>query len=229
MYGANEEKVSETTTTPSVDPTMWSVSAQFESGPFFVAAAYEKHDEYGNTGNSVIGTTRSDDKAWKLGGAFTIAGSHTISAIFERLEWEKNLGAIGLPKTVTDPTTLANIAAGTANEAKLDTWFVGYTGKFGPHTVRASYGENRKLKIDGTTQDDTRARLWAVGYGFSLSKRTEVYALYTRIENDNNSRNDFGTNPFSNISTSAAAAAPAFTVANGSDPQGFGVGIKHTF
>ncbi|HVK56160.1 MAG TPA: porin [Burkholderiales bacterium] len=211
-YGANEEKNAAACAGIACDPQLLSLSLAYENGPIYVTAAYEKHDEYANTA-----TTKSDDTAWKVGGAFTFAGSHTVSAMWERLNFEGSVGTIGLPKTV-DPTstTAANILAGTANEAEMDTWFVSYLGKFGPHNLRASYGQNNELEIDGTEQTDTKARFWALGYGYAWTKRTELYALYVNIDNDTNSSNTFGVN------TLAGAGA-------GADPRGFGVGVKHTF
>jgi predicted porin len=61
----------------------------------------------------------------------------------------------------------------------------------------------------------TGASQWIVGYGYVLSKRTELYALYSRIRNDAAASYDFSTN--------------AIGTAAGADPTGFGAGIRHTF
>lgn len=223
-YGANEER-SATGAAISSNPRLWSVQAQFERGPVFVGAAYERHEDYANTA-----TVKTDDKAWMVGGGFTFAGAHTISAMFERIEYEGNLGSAGaLTGSPFFLTTIAGLpkafscatCVGSANEAELDTWYVSYLGRFGPNNVRVTYGQNQEIEIDGRSAPNTKARQWSVGYGYSLSKRTEVYALYTQIKNDSNSWNNFAINSSNALGLTGQS--------RGADPRGYGVGIKHTF
>lgn len=60
-------------------------------------------------------------------------------------------------------------------------YLVGVSAPFGPHSLRASYIRNdvRNVSNADTTQ-------MAVGYGYELSKRTNVYANYAHVSNDNN-------------------------------------------
>lgn len=207
-YGANEEK---TNVAPAANPKLYSLSASYENGPIYVTGAYEKHDEYANTL-----AAKSNDKGWKVGGGYTFLGAHTISLVYEDLKYEGSLAQLvttgGLPKATATTTAIVNNPNG---EAKLKTYFVSYLGKFGPHNVLVSYGQNRKLKVAGSDIDNTDARLYNIGYGYSLSKRTEVRAWYTKIDNKDASRNTFAVN--------------SLAVSNGQDPRGFAVGIKHTF
>jgi len=53
------------------------------------------------------------------------------------------------------------------------------------------YGQDRGLKVDGSEVPSSRAKTYAIGYSYSFSKRTDVYAYYTVISNDSNSNNDF--------------------------------------
>jgi predicted porin len=208
-YGANEEK---TAVAPASNPKLYSLSASYENGPIYVTAAYEKHDEYANTL-----TNKTDDKGWKVGGGYTFLGAHTIGLVYEELKYEGNLAQLvttgGLPKASVTTTAIVNNPNG---EAKLKTYFVSYLGKFGPHNVLVSYGQNRKLKVAGSEIDNTDARLYNIGYGYNLSKRTELRAWYTKIDNKDASRNTFAVNGLTGV-------------ANGQDPRGFAVGIKHTF
>jgi predicted porin len=68
---------------------------------------------------------------------------------------------------------------------------------------------------------DTGAKLYEVGYEHSLSKRTSVRATYARIDNKNNANYDFGIGAVGNTTVGAVAA--------GSNPQVFGLGLRHSF
>ena len=187
-YSANEEK----TTTAS--PSLWSASAAYENGPIYVTTAYERHNQYDGSD--------SKDKAWKLGGAYTIAGL-TLSAIYEDTRYEKGL---------VDP-----------DKVEVKSYFLGASYAMGAHTIRASYGANNKVKVNGVDENDAKAKNYSLGYGYNLSKRTQVYALYTKIDNKPNSANDFG-----HLGTPASLGS-AIGAADGADPTGYGVGFQHTF
>lgn len=57
---------------------------------------------------------------------------------------------------------------------------VGLTVPLGPHTLLASY-----IQKDDRTTHNQDANQIAIGYRYSMSKRTSVYAVYARIENKN--------------------------------------------
>lgn len=61
---------------------------------------------------------------------------------------------------------------------------------------------------------------WAVGYTYSLSKRTNVYAAYANMRNNN--RATFGIN-----SGSTNVTPP--TTALGADPKALSLGVRHSF
>ena len=215
-YSANEQKANATATTPSVDPKLWSLAGTYANGPLLLTATYEKHDEYANTGNSVIGTKTTSDKGSKLGAQYEFPTGTTVGVIYEQLKYTGNIGATGLPKNLTGPGGLTAAQVAGANEAKLEAYYVSVRQAFGPSTIRADFGADRGLKVDGTKISNSKAATFAIGYSYSFSKRTDFYALYTRLKNDDNSRNDFAVNGIGGV-------------ANGADPQGFGVGLRHAF
>lgn len=106
------------------------------------------------------------------------------------------------------------IAAASAgyNQTKgfgdIDTrdWMLGVSVPFGASTILASWIK----KDDRNANND--ADQWAIGYTYALSKRTNFYASYASISNDN---------------------AAAYTVGNatesGSGDKAFNVGIRHSF
>lgn len=96
----------------------------------------------------------------------------------------------------------------TKGFGEIDTrdWLVGVSVPFGASTILASFIK----KDDRDTNND--ADQWAIGYTYALSKRTNFYASYARISNDN---------------------AANFTVGNateaGTGDKAFNVGVRHTF
>ncbi|MDR3353238.1 MAG: porin [Zoogloeaceae bacterium] len=66
------------------------------------------------------------------------------------------------------------------NDLKLRSWLLGVTVPFGKHALLASYTQS-KLK---TNSGNAKARQWALGYTYTLSKRTNIYAAVADITND---------------------------------------------
>lgn len=197
-YGVNEEKG---TCAVACDPKLWSLSAAYEKGPLFLTAAYEQHNEYANTA-----TAQTQDKALKLAGSYAF-GDTTVSALAERLKYSGNLAATGLPKV---------FAVGTATDATLNALWLAVVHKIGPNTLRLALGKSQELKLNSGSAPGTDARYVALGYGYTFSKRTEAYAMFTKINNGSNSRNDFAVNGMGGVTA-------------GANPQGIAVGMIHTF
>ena len=75
--------------------------------------------------------------------------------------------------------------------------------------IRAAVNLAQKAKFNGTTVDDTAAKMFLVGYAYTLSKRTEFQVNYGKVDNKDNA---------------------SFNVSGaGNDADRFGVGIRHTF
>lgn len=207
-YGANEEKTS-TTAAPTADPKMWSGSLTYNNGPAYVAVAYERHDDYWVTGAgdlfgvSVVGVTDTKDRGWEIGGGYWITSELRLVAAFENLEYEGKFTGIG------------------TGRIDRDAWMLGGLYKSGPWSLGVNYVKAKEFDLNGTlgggSLNNTDARLWTLRGGYSLSKRTELFAHYANLKNESNNNYNFGTN------------AIAGGVAAGADPKGFGVGIKHTF
>ncbi|UZD54765.1 porin [Caldimonas aquatica] len=88
----------------------------------------------------------------------------------------------------------------------------------GMYTMGASeFHLNFGLAGDVGDLDDSGAKQFTLGYNYNLSKRTKLYAFYTRINNENN-----------------AAYAPArlqgnLSIGNGQNFSSFAVGVRHNF
>ena len=83
----------------------------------------------------------------------------------------------------------------------------------------------RDLKVNGSSADDTGAKLFEVGVEHSLSKRTMLKATYAMINNDKGAAYDFGINA-AGINT---GTLPGGANAVGGTVQGLSLGLRHTF
>lgn len=93
--------------------------------------------------------------------------------------------------------------AGTS--LKGSNYLVGVSAPFGAHTVMASYIQNKNKDVASADSD-----VYALGYTYSLSKRTNVYASYSHTSND------------ANVKLNGATA-------NGDSADKYSFGIRHQF
>jgi predicted porin len=94
-------------------------------------------------------------------------------------------------------------------QGSQDNWLLGLTAPLGLLELRASY---EAMDGDGTL-DGQKASLLGLGGVYSLSKRTALYATYSRIDNT-------GT---------AFTVASGTSLTRGNDSSGFEVGVRHSF
>lgn len=119
----------------------------------------------------------------------------------------------------TTKVALENLSVLTRlSDLTVRSWLLGATIPFGKHAVQASYSQS-KARLKNETQIlpfrfDDKSRQWALGYTYSLSKRTNLYAAYSDISNDEHRH----------ASTGDAANAWYTEYQNG-----FQFGVKHTF
>lgn len=102
-----------------------------------------------------------------------------------------------------------------ATDTKGRLWSLGVSVPFGAHTVLAQYTDADN-KTSGVKNGD--ASLWSIGYTYSMSKRTNLYANYSKLSNDRNVGFDINS-----------AISNGLNAANGSDPTSFMAGVRHTF
>lgn len=103
------------------------------------------------------------------------------------------------------------------NGADRDVWGVGAGYKMGNGQIKAQYYN----ADDEDTLANSGAKLFAVGYDYNLSKRTMAYVAYAKTKNDAAAR-------FSMSGGGGHGDNVAPTV-NGTDPDGFSIGMVHKF
>jgi predicted porin len=188
------------TTAGNVKGNAYSLAGTYAQGPMNLAAAYETHD-MGTAGTGTMGATgagvvNQKEKAYKL------AGSYTMDQITGVLVYEKTDDGFG---------------AGGANALGHRSWYVG--GKFavtGSDAVKLAYTNRNNL---GNTANSSAKQI-SLGYDHSMSKRTTVYALYTKLTNDSAAANALGI-----AGTTGAVAAQGLDA----DPSAFQIGLRHAF
>jgi len=217
-YSANEGK----SANPSgllnnvhLNPDTWSASVTYALGPLNLGAGYERHVDWfglnsltGNTGAPSGTNDSSTDQGIRLTAGYTF-GNTTLNVLWERLEYENDGG--------TGAT-----AATQLEEYERDLWYVSLLHKFGAVTFRAFYGHADEGECDlvgggSCNADETGADGFGIGASYSLSKRTDLYALFVRIDNDDLQNYSFGVNPL----------RPGTAV--GFENNGVALGIRHLF
>ena len=96
--------------------------------------------------------------------------------------------------------------------AKVTAWELGLTAPIGQGEIRAAYS---RYDVARSANDWNK---FAVGYGYNLSKRTQLYSTYARVSNKGAQNK-----AVSNNGLSAGTAAP------GGGSNGYEFGVRHAF
>lgn len=186
-YAAREER------TATTDPSLVSGLLTYENGPLYLAFGHEEHKDYFGAGTVDTGN--------KIGAAYSI-GNTRVRFVWERLKYE--------------PTASTSL--------RRDAWQLALTHNIGNGQLRASYVRAERSKgnaaagIGGIGKPGTAsgAQQVSLGYGYTLSKRTELWGAFTKIFNEQNASYNLSANPIPGMSA-------------GQSPAGVGVGITHKF
>ena len=109
---------------------------------------------------------------------------------------------------------------GLVTKLEREAWRLDAAYQLGAHTFGIQFGQGKEIKGDaiGSTfnGDGTGTDVWIFGYAYSLSKRSSIFAYYTQVDNETNSRSSGIV--FGGIGPNA-----------GGDPRYMGVGLRHLF
>jgi predicted porin len=178
----------------------WSVMGMYDQGPFFASLAYEKFSGGAEASSKIVDKSKDNEMdAWKVGLGYKF-GNSKISGVYESIEHDSN--------TVAGKTM------------SRDAFWGAFSHKFGANEVKLAYGKADDSDVNGT---DDGADNWSIGIDHNFSKRTKVYAIYTKMDNDANGQyslytadNNGGTSGF-------------YKTENGKDPSAFSLGVIHKF
>lgn len=141
----------------------------------------------------------------------TVAAGAKESATRLGFGFSQDMFSVGV---VYEKTT-DNLDVAQANLNGHSAFYVGGKYNIGNGAVKLAYGKAGQL---GTTVDSGASQV-SVGYDHGLSKRTKVYALYTRLTNGK------GINYGFSQSSGAASTTSGF----GTSPSVLSLGVKHSF
>lgn len=208
---------------------------------FSVAGAYTSGEDKGTDADKIAGTY-SDTKAWDLGATYNngpiLAGVTYAQAKFKDAgdSKVKNIRVAGAYDFgVATVRAMWNQAKAESNaltgDLKVNSWILGGTFNVTPAgKIIAQYTKARDVKGGalaglGITGQNTGAKHYTLGYEHSLSKRTLVKVIYSRIDNESGAAYDFAVNGLND----ANDANVANRVIGGVDPSGLQFGLRHSF
>lgn len=150
---------------------------------------------YDEDGNALGPDSDTDVNAIKGAVSYTFGGATTVTGIYEQID----LDDLGI--------------------GDRDAFYVAAAHKFGNNTAKIAYAN-----ADDTDIGDDGADYWAVGLSHAMSKRTELYGLYSKIDNDDLGSYSFISAPHTSTGTFDTGG---FTAGGESDV--FSLGVKHNF
>jgi predicted porin len=192
-YVANEIKTRDGVKNTPAELNTWGYDIGLRYGNGPITAGITYNDvEVGNN-------TNDETNVLRMAGKYDF-GAFTVGLLWERVKFETNVAGGDLKRTGWFIPVTFNV---TAN------------GK-----IIGSYGRAGDINGNGILKQG--AKQISLGYEHSLSKRTILKAVYSKISNDRNAFYDYGVG---NVNANTAAALAAA----GADPKGFQVGIRHSF
>lgn len=182
----------------------WSGMAKFDKtdNPFFASLAYELYK--GGIQNPPGDATENLD-AWKIGLGYKI-GNSKIGFVYEDIE--------------QDGTTDA------AKAASRDAFGLNFSHDFGMNTVKVAY---LKANDSDAAGSDDGADNWSIGLDHNFSKRTKIYGIYTRMENDSNANYGLYNGQASAGGSFYTGGRKGAANTSGRDISAISFGIVHSF
>jgi len=202
-YSTGNSQTAGLSTANLAAPRVMSLAGMYAAGPLKLAAAYEKHSEFGGGG----AVPMQDDDGWVLSGLYTM-GKVSFGGAYNEQKYEQAAGA----------------------ELKKKAWTLGVDWDLsGPHSVGANWTSTGDSKCSTTTcasisnvvynaAGNTGADLWQIYYGHAFSKRTTAKIAYVNLKNDSNSGYTLG-----GVKTDTAATN------TDRDQSAFVLLVKHNF
>lgn len=168
-----------------------SVAVMYDVAPFYGSLAYEKHTlDYVAAGKN--------ESATRAGFGFS-QEAFSVGVAYEKIS--------------------DNFGAGDINAYGHNAYYLGGKFNIGMDAVKFAYGKAGVLGTGAAQVTDSGASQISVGYDKSMSKRTKLYALYTRISNGKGINYAFSQN----------SGAASTTSGYGTSPSAISLGLKHSF
>ncbi|MBI5437236.1 MAG: porin [Nitrosomonadales bacterium] len=202
------------TASTNIKGQTWSLAGMYDSGPLFASLAYQANDVGGtatgnNAGTAAAGTAGVKESAWKAGAGYKLEAFEAGLA-YERTS--DNFNTAGSVYTCTSGSTATDCYG-------HNTWYLSGKYKLPNDAIKLAYAKAGDLG----NKVSTGASQWMLGYDHNLSKRTTLYAIYTKLTNSANA--SYG------VAGGDAGINTGFVNAKGADadPSAWSLGVKHSF
>lgn len=199
--------------------SLMSGGVKYEGGPFYFALAHERHydffggsrnvarslSNYDRTAKTGLPGTSSTDSATRLTAQYKVTKNTRVEGNISRMEFDESGGA-----------------AGRFSSYETNTWGLNAQHKTGQWVLQASYarGDDGSCSLVGGSACTTAGLGGSqlnMGGSYSLSKRTMVYLIASKLKNDE----------FANRSN--VGELNDGDVARGQDMRQVALGLSHTF
>lgn len=166
--------------------SLFGIGVTYEGGPFYFALAHERHydffggsrnvartlSNYDRTAGQGLAGTRSTDTGTRLTAQYALTKNTKVEANIARLEYDEEGGALG-----------------RFENYRTDTWSINAQHKIGAFVLQASYasGDDGDCKLVGGGSCNTvelGGKQLNLGASYSFSKRTMLYLIGSKLEND---------------------------------------------
>jgi predicted porin len=178
----------------------YSVGASWGAGPFYAVVTYDSFDYPG---------AADEETHLQLGGTFDLkfVKIHAGYAIEEEVRAGSTVGAPLVP--------------GNVKGAEADAWMVGVTVPLFGGSILASYmdrdGDPQSVPTATPgvfTTDERDFSTWSIGYTYPLSRRTNLYGVYSDTDGENS------------LNCTSATACP---IGSTFERKMFSIGMRHLF
>jgi predicted porin len=195
-YGVDE------TRTNGTSQSRESLAAKYVSGAWKIGFGYDRQNDTAGYASATTAVSGKSVSYYKLVTSYQFPTRTLLGGGIEEGRYDSAAGSVmsqtGWTVSVTQPVS--------------DRW-----------ALKASYSHLGGLSnpTSGSSSDYT-AKQWVLGTSYDLSRRTQLFAYYTRINNGADQNVNFGFNP---VTTSSSAVA----LATGSTVHALGLGMSVTF
>lgn len=179
--------------------------------------------------NDEVGASRTDKYGLMVNytnGPLFLAYSHDAIQLdsFDDLTADQIAASYTFAEVFTLSGSVERISADSFASLERNAYWLAGTYVFGNNALKAAFSHAEETD-DGDNGGDNGAYNFSLGVDHNFSKRTKIFAVYTRTENDDNGFYGVGTAPAPLISSTGST----FAAEPGADVDAFGVGIRTNF
>lgn len=184
-------------TAANTNNRLWTVAAHYVNGPALLGASYERNKLQNRSAVAGIDGTYDAGNIWNIAGAYDF-GVVRLDAAYGEYNYAKN--------------TMLSSGAETKDSRKQ--WTVGLAAPVGTNGKATLVYAKAKLDyINSATHDDSLS-MWGAAYFHNLSKRTNLYVAYGKINQDDDT-----------LTKASISTLPSGTTYQ----QAYQLGIRHMF